>query len=356
MGEGKNLVGVDIGSASIKVCQVKETRRGFGLVRLGYVPLAPQVIVDGQVMDSGAVVEALQQVFSQAKIRQRECAVSVSGQSVIIRKITVPLMTQAELDEQIQWEAEQHIPFDIKDVHVDYQVLRKRADASQMDLLLVAAKRDRIEDYAELARRAKLKPLVCDIDSFTVQNMFEYSRGLPQDQTIALINVGASVSSLNIIANGIHAFPREIANGGNAITEEIQKQLGIPYEQAEAYKCGGVADPSQAGMIPQEVVQIIEAVTDSVAAEIQRSLDFYLATSGEGEISRIYVTGGTANLAALARAIERRSRVPVETWSPTEKITVEAKEVNAELLLQRGAQLAVALGLSLRREREVRVA
>ncbi len=123
------MVGVDIGTASIKVCQVKETRKGLGLVRLGYAPLGPQVIVDGQVMDSGAVTETLQKVFHDAKIRQKECALSVSGQSVIIRKITVPMMTEAELDEQIQWEAEQHIPFDIKDVHVDYQVLRRRTFA-----------------------------------------------------------------------------------------------------------------------------------------------------------------------------------------------------------------------------------
>ena len=349
MGEGKNLVGVDIGSASIKVCLVKESRKGLGLVRLGYVPLNPQVIVDGQIMDSSAVVDALGRVFQEAKIRQKECALSVSGQSIIIRKITVPIMTQAELDEQIQWEAEQHIPFDIKDVQVDYQVLRKRPEASQMDLLLVAAKRDRIEDYAQLARSAKLKPNVCDVDSFTVQNLFEYSRGLPEDQTVALINIGASFSSLSIIANGVHVFPREIANGGNAITEEIQKQLGIPFDQAEAYKCGG-----DGGMVPQQVVQIIEAASDSIAAEIQRSIDFYLATSGEGEISKIYVTGGTANLAALARAIERRSRVPVETWSPTEKVTIEAKEVSPELLTQRSAQLSVALGLSLRKDREAR--
>jgi len=357
MGEGKNLVGVDIGSASIKACLVKETRKGLGLVRLGYVPLAPQVIVDGQVMDSGAVIEALAKLFTDAKIRQRECALSVSGQSVIIRKITVPMMTQAELDEQIQWEAEQHIPFDIKDVQVDYQVLRTRPEASQMDLLLVAAKKDRIEDYAQLARNAKLKPVVCDVDSFTVQNLFEYSRGLPEDKTVALINVGASFSSLSIIANGVHVFPREIANGGNAVTEEIQKQLGIPFEQAEAYKCGGPAgDPSRGGLVPQQVVQIVEAATDSIAAEIQRSIDFYLATSGEGEISRIYVTGGTANLAALARAIERRARAPVETWSPIEKLTVEAKEVDTQLLAQRSAQLSVALGLSLRKEREMRAA
>ncbi|HEX2671404.1 MAG TPA: type IV pilus assembly protein PilM [Polyangiaceae bacterium] len=357
MGEGRNLVGVDIGTASIKVCQVKETRKGLGLVRLGYAPLGPQVIVDGQVMDSGAVVETLQKVFHDAKIRQKECALSVSGQSVIIRKITVPMMTEAELEEQIQWEAEQHIPFDIKDVHVDYQVLRRRAEASQMDLLLVAAKRDQIEEYAQLARNAKLKPLVCDIDAFTVQNLFEYSRTLPPDQTIALINVGASLSSLNIIANGVSAFTREIANGGNGITEEIQRTLNVPHDQAEAYKCGGSAsadDPTRAGMVPQQVVQVIEAVSDTIAAEIQRSLDFFMATSGEGEISRIYVTGGSANLAALARAIERRARVSVETWSPVEKLTIEAKEVNPMLLQTRAAQLSVALGLSLRKEKEAR--
>jgi len=326
-------------------------------VRLGYAPLGPQVIVDGQVMDSGAVIEALQKVFHDAKIRQKECALSVSGQSVIIRKITVPMMTEAELEEQIQWEAEQHIPFDIKDVHVDYQVLRRRAEASQMDLLLVAAKRDQIEEYAQLARNAKLKPLVCDIDAFTVQNLFEYSRTLPQNQTIALINVGASLSSLNIIANGVSAFTREIANGGNGITEEIQKQLNVPHDQAEAYKCGGSAsaeDPTRAGMVPQQVVQVIEAVSDTIAAEIQRSLDFFMATSGEGEIARIYVTGGSANLAALARAIERRARVSVETWSPVEKLTIEAKEVDPTLLQARAAQLSVALGLSLRKEKEAR--
>jgi type IV pilus assembly protein PilM len=357
MGEGRNLVGVDIGTASIKVCQVKETRKGLGLVRLGYAPLGPQVIVDGQVMDSGAVVEALQKVFHDAKIRQKECALSVSGQSVIIRKITVPMMTEAELEEQIQWEAEQHIPFDIKDVHVDYQVLRRRAEASQMDLLLVAAKRDQIEEYAQLARNAKLKPMVCDIDAFTVQNLFEYSRTLPQNQTIALINIGASLSSLNIIANGVSAFTREIANGGNGITEEIQKQLNVPHDQAEAYKCGGSAsadDPSRAGMVPQQVVQVIEAVSDTIAAEIQRSLDFFMATSGEGEIARIYVTGGSANLVALARAIERRARVSVETWSPVEKLSIEAKEVDPMLLQARAAQLSVALGLSLRKEKEAR--
>jgi type IV pilus assembly protein PilM len=358
MGEGKNLVGVDIGTSSVKVCQLKETRKGYGLVRLGYAPLAPQAIVDGQVMDSGAVVEALQRVFRDAGIRQKEVALSVSGQSVIIRKISVPMMTAAELEEQIHWEAEQHIPFDIKDVQVDYQVLRRRPEASQMDLLLVAAKRDQINDYAQLARDAKLKPIVCDIDAFTVQNLFEFSRQLPADRTIALLNVGAALSSLNIVANGVSAFTREIASGGNVITEEIQKQLGVAFDQAETYKCSGSGagdDPSRFASAPPQLRQVIESVTDSIAAEIQRSLDFFLATSGESEIAGIYVTGGTANLAALTQAIQRRARVPVEAWMPNERVTVEAREVDPRLLELRAAQLPVALGLGLRREKEGRL-
>ncbi len=251
MSEGKNLVGVDIGSSSIKVCQLKEGRKGYGLIRAGYAPLPPQSIVDGHVMNSQAVVEGLGKVFSEAKIKQKDVALSISGQAVIIRKISVPMMTAAELDEQIQWEAEQHIPFDIKDVHVDYEVLRRRPEAGQMDLLLVAAKRDEISDYTQIARSAKLKPLVVDIDAFTVQNVFEMNRGIPPDQTFAIINVGASLASINIVSHGASAFTRDIANGGNYITEQIQRQLNVSFEQAEDFKCASVISGPQA--VPAQV-------------------------------------------------------------------------------------------------------
>jgi type IV pilus assembly protein PilM len=349
MAEGKNLIGVDIGSSSIKVCQIKETRKAYSLVNFAYAPLPPQAIVDGQVMDGNTVADTLQQIWASAKIRQKEVSLGVSGQSAIIRKITIPMMTPEELEEQIQWEAEQHIPFDIKDVQVDYQVLKKNPEAGQMELLLVAAKRDQINDYAQLARDARLKPMVCDIDAFSIQNLFELSRGLPPDKTVALINIGANLTSLNIIAGGISAFTREIANGGHAISEQIQKQLGIPFELAEAYKCG-----TAEGAPPAQVGQIVESATDGIAAEIQRSLDFFMATSGDGDISRIYMTGGTSKIPSLSLAIERRARVSVEVWAPTEKMTVDSKRVDATLLAERGPQLAVALGLALRKDKEVR--
>ena len=353
MSEGKNLVGVDIGSSSIKVCQLKEGKKGYGLIRAGYAPLPPQSIVDGHVMNSQAVVEGLGKVFAEAKIKQKEVALSISGQAVIIRKISVPMMTAAELDEQIQWEAEQHIPFDIKDVHVDYEVLRRRPEAGQMDLLLVAAKRDEISDYTQIARSANLRPLVVDIDAFTVQNVFEMNRGIPPDQTFAIINVGASLASINIISHGASAFTRDIANGGNYITEQIQRQLNVSFEQAEDFKCASVVSGPQA--VPAQVALVIEAVSDSIAGEIQRSLDFFLATSGEPEMHRIYLTGGSSNLPSLPQAVGRRSRVPVEVLQPLERVAIEAKEVNTTLLQSRAAQFSVALGLAMRKDRERRL-
>ena len=347
----KTLVGVDIGSSSIKVAQLRESRKGLGLLRLGYTPLPPQTIVDGHVMNSQAVIEALGRVFAEAKIKQREVALSISGQAVIIRKISVPTMSPSELEEQIQWEAEQHIPFDIKDVSVDYEVLRHRAEVGQMDLLLVAAKRDEVNEYTALARSAKLKPLVVETDAFSVQNLFEVNRKIPPNQTFAIINVGASLASINIVSRGTSAFTRDVSNGGNYVTEQIQRQLNVPFEQADEFKIRSTSDP---GSVPTQVFEVIDAVCDSIAGEIQRSLDFFLATSGEAEMHRIYLTGGSSMIPALPRAIERRARVPCEVIQPLERITVDAKEVSPELVATRAAQFCVALGLAMRSEGDKR--
>src|SRR6516165_10383204 len=174
MAEGRNLVGVDIGASSIKVVQLKESRKKLQVIRWGWAPLPPQTIIDGHVMNASAVTEALTRIFHDGKISQKDVAIGVYGQSVIVRKITVPMMTNEELEEQIGWEAEQHIPFDIKVMSIDYEVLRRRPEAGQMDLLLVAAKKDEINDYAAIVREAKLKPVVVDINAFTIQNAFEF--------------------------------------------------------------------------------------------------------------------------------------------------------------------------------------
>ncbi len=186
-----------------------------------------------------------------------------------------------------------------------------------------------------------------------MQNVFEMNRGIPPEITFAIINVGASLASINIVSRGASAFTRDIANGGNYITEQIQRQLNVSFEQAEELKCASVVSGPQA--VPAQVTQVIEAVSDSIAGEIQRSLDFFLATSGEPEMHRIYLTGGSSNLPSLPQAVGRRSRVPVEVILPLEKVAIEGKEVNPQLLQARAPQFCVALGLSLRKDRERRL-
>jgi type IV pilus assembly protein PilM len=350
MADGNYLVGVDIGSSAIKLCQLKEVRGKPTLIKFGYHPLPPQTIVDGHVMNSAAVVEGLNALFLRHKIKRREVSLAVSGHAVIIKRMALPMMTAAELEEQIDWEAEQQIPYDIKDVEIDYEVLRKRPEQGQMDVLLVAAKKDEINDTAQLAREAKLRPMVIDVDAFTVQNTFEANYGLPREGTIALINIGATLTTINILSQGIPAFTRNIINGGNAITEEIQKRLGITFEEAELYKTGVSNDGRT--VVPNEVPQIVKQVVEGLAGEILRSLDFYLATSGEREISRIYIAGGTANIPEVGAAIERRTKAPVELLDPFKDIAVDLKEVNADELNLHRAQVCVAIGLSLRKDRE----
>ncbi|MEZ4248988.1 MAG: type IV pilus assembly protein PilM [Polyangiales bacterium] len=348
--EGKNLIGVDIGSTSIKVCEIKESGGKRKLIKFGFHPLPPETIVDGHIINSGAVVEGLEKLFHKEK--RRQVALRASGHSVIIKKIAMPLMTAAELDEQISWEAEQHIPFDLAEVHIDHQVLRRREDEGQMDVLLVAAKKEEISDLTNLAVEARLKPLVVDLDAFTVQNVFETGYGAPAPgETVVLIHVGASLTTVNILADGTTAFTRDIANGGNTITEEIQRQLSISREEAEAYKHGG----DGRGIVPREVPEIIQQVVDQLAGEVQRSLDFYLATSGDGDLARILVSGGTANVRALLDAIHDRARVPVEMLDCLRVAPPDSK-VDPMLLQGRTAQAAVAMGLALRKERERRPA
>jgi type IV pilus assembly protein PilM len=269
---------------------------------------------------------------------------------VIIKKITMPVMTTAELAEQINWEAEQHIPFELADVQIDYQVVSRREDQGQMDVLLVAAKKEEIGDLTNLAIEAKLRPRVVDLDAFTVQNCFETAYGAPQaDQTVVLLHVGASLTTLNILSQGTTAFTRDVVNGGNAITEEIQRQLGVSQEEAEAFKCG-----TAAGMIPDEVPGIVRDVVETLAGEIQRSLDFYLATSGDREIHKVYVSGGTANVQALHQEISERCQVDVVSLDPLLVAQPDPKTVDPVALQGRTAQAVVAYGLALRKERERR--
>jgi type IV pilus assembly protein PilM len=342
----KNCIGLDLGSSAIKVVQLKQYKRGVQLVNFGIEPVPPQAIVDGSVMNSGAVADAITSLFSKLRIRQKEVSLAISGHSVIIKKIAVPVMTPEELDEQIHWEAEHHIPFAKDDVEVDHQILAAEAGQNQMEVLLVAAKKEVVSDYTSLAREAHLNPVVVDVAAFSLQNCFELNYGVP-NETVALLNVGASISTINIISKGVSTFTRDMTIGGNSFTEEIQKHLNVGYEEAEAYKCGGTAGDE---IVPQEVDEILRQQAEVMAGEFQRSFDFYLATTAEGQIDKIYLCGGSARVPALRSAIEQRARIPLEIMDPFRGVTIDESRFDMEYVQLQAPMAAVAMGLALRSE------
>ena len=348
MAKNKTAVGLDIGSSSVKLVQLKEKRGGFQLLAYGSAPLPPEAIVDGALMNSAAIVQAIQEVFAQQKVKAKEVAIGVRGHSVIIKKISLPRMTQEELDESIQWEAEQYIPFDVKDVNIDTQILTPDGDAAgQMDVLLVAAKKDMINDYTSVCAEAGLTATVVDVDAFAVQNAYEANYDPSPQDTVVIVNVGAAVTNLNVISRGVTTFTRDITMGGNAFTEEIQKQLNISYDEAEALKVGGQGDSD--AVVPQEVERVIQGVAEQLGGEIQRSLDFYASTTPEGKIARAYLSGGTARVPALFKTIEARAGVPVEILNPFKNIEIDNKRFDPAVLLQAAPAAAVGVGLALRR-------
>ncbi len=347
MGRGKLAVGLDIGSSSVKLVHLKEKKGGYALSAFATAKLPPETIVDGALMNSAAVVQAIQELVAGQKVKMKEVAIGVRGHSVIIKKISLPRMTQEELDDSIQWEAEQYIPFDVKDVNIDTQILTPPDVAGQMDVLLVAAKKEMINDYTSVCAEAGLAPAVVDVDAFAVQNAYEANYELVPGETVVLINVGASVTNVNIIANGVTTFTRDVTMGGNSFTEEIQKQLNVSYDEAEALKVGGQGESD--AVVPQEVERVIQGVAEQLAGEIQRSLDFYAATAADNRISRVYLSGGTARIPALFKVIEQRAAVPVEVLNPFKAIEIDNRKFDPLLLTNAASAAAVAVGLALRR-------
>jgi type IV pilus assembly protein PilM len=348
MARSKLAVGLDIGSSTVKLVQLKEKRGGFGLEAFGTAPLPPEAIVDGALMNSSAIVTAIQELVGQQKVKARDVAIGVRGHSVIIKKISMPRMSQEEVDESIQFEAEQYIPFDVKDVNIDTQILTPDGDAAgQMDVLLVAAKKDMINDYTAVCAEAGLAATVVDVDAFAVQNAYEANYDGGAGETVVLVNVGAAVTNINVVSRGVTTFTRDVTMGGNAFTEEIQKQLNISYDEAEALKVGGQGETD--AVVPQEVERVIQGVADQMGGEIQRSLDFYAATAADARITKAYLSGGTARIPALFKVLEARAGVAVEILNPFKNIEIDNRKFDPAALLAAAPSAAVAVGLALRR-------
>jgi len=349
-GGKRPAIGLDVGSSTVKVAELRETKKGYQLVNFGMVPIPPEVIVDGAIMNSGAVVDAIRTLLSERKIKTRDVVASVSGQSVMIRKINMPAMTEDQLEEQIQWEAAQYIPFEISDVNLDFQILNPGDAEGNMEVLLVAAKKEIINDYATVMADAGLNGVVVDVDAFSLLNMYEINYPIMENEVVALINVGASLINIVVIRGGNYVFSRDISMGGNLYTEEIQKQLSVSYEDAELLKKGGSGKADTEEVMRKEVEMVIREVSEQIAGEIARSLDFYsAAAAADAQLNKLWLCGGSCRISGLAEAIGKNQNLPVEILDPFKNIERNPKHFDPGYLEEIGPQAAVAVGLALRR-------
>jgi len=327
---------------------LKASGKAFRVVAFAMEPLPADAIVDGAIIDAGAVADAVRRLFEGNKaFKSKDVCASLSGNAVIVKKITLPVMTQTELDESIYWEAEQYIPFDIQDVNLDYQILDPGTGPDShgsMSVLLVAAKKEKIGDYVGVIAQAGRNPVVVDVDAFALQNAYETNYGLEPGRVVVLLNAGASAINVNILQGDQSVFTRDISMGGNAYTEAVQKELDVPYNLAEELKKGTPVD----GATFEDARPVLRAVTESVLLEIQKTFDFYKASAASDQINRIVVSGGASRVEDFRELLQQRFGTPVDEFDPFRTVSWNPKTLGAASV-DVAASAAVAVGLALRR-------
>jgi type IV pilus assembly protein PilM len=347
-GQPKTVVGLDIGSCTLKAVELRRSGKGFRVAAFAVEAVPPDSIVDGSIVDAPAVVSALRRLFENKAFKTTDVAASLSGNAVIVKKVNLPVMTDAELADSISWEAEQYIPFDIKDVNLDYQILAEGSNTDArdtMEVLLVAAKKDKIADYTGVIEQAGRVPVVLDVDAFALQNAYEVNYDLDPAAVVVLLNAGASAININVLSGGRSLFTRDISMGGNSYTEAVQNELDVPFASAELAKQGQFVD----GISYDDVRPVLQAVTENVLLEIQKTFDFFKATSASDRIDLILLSGGGSTVDGFAESVAERFGVAVEPFNAFKKIACDPVKLHIADLPKLLPTVAVAVGLALRR-------
>ncbi|HBB96724.1 MAG TPA: pilus assembly protein PilM [Blastocatellia bacterium] len=341
----KSMVGVDIGSSSVKAVELQGKNGDFQLVSLGYESLEPDSVVDGQIMELNSVSNAISNIFNEHKIKTNRVAAGVNGHSVIVKNIILPQMSSAELQESFAWHAEEHIPFDIADVTLDYHVTGTTDDA--IHVLMAACKRDKVANLKQAIQLAGKQPAIIDVDAFALQNCYELNYDPQPNEVVALLNIGASTTNINILNGNRSVFTRDATFGGNQYTSLLQKELGVTFEHAEQVKRGM---PLPEPVEDRDIQPILETVSDILALEIQKTMDFYRATVEDGGVAveKILVSGGGSKLAGLIDFLAKQFEMPVEIFDPFRKIKVDSRGFDPEYMREVIPEMAIAVGLALR--------
>ncbi len=345
-GKKKGVFGLDIGSSSVKVVELDGKIGKLNLVNLGFENLPNETIVDGQIMELNAVSEVIQNVCKTHQIKFSDVVTGVSGHSVIIKNIVLPAMSPEELEESIDWHAEEHIPYDLSEVSLDYHVAMQ--DDESIQVMIAACKQERLDNIKQAVQLSGKNPVVIDVDTFALQNCYEVNYKPEEAQIVTLLNIGASTMNVNIVQGGNSLFTRDITIGGSQFTDILQRSLGYSFEEAEAVKRG----VSEVGEETEEtaIEPLIENVMDTIAMEIQKTFDFYRATTEDEDIGveKILLSGGGSKLAGLKEVLAEKLELPVETLDPFREIKVDKRKFDPDYLIEIMPEMAVAVGLALR--------
>ena len=311
-GKKDHLVGLDIGSRAIKVAEIVERKKGRTLEKFGMIEIAPGFIEEGAIKEPEAVADTIRQLYKTYNVKEHNVAISIGGYSVIVKKINVQNMTEEQLQETIHFEAEQYIPFDINDVNLDFQILgENEQNPNQMSVLLVAAKKEMINDYINLTQMAGLNPCIIDVDAFALQNVFEANYDVGADN-IALIDIGASKTSLNILKGSNSVFMRDVSLGCSQINQKIASIVDCSFEEAELIKFGDQTEK----ITTEELSDIASSIVADWCTEIRRALDFFYSTYPDDQIKQIVISGGGGNINEFRQLLAVETSAEVNTINP----------------------------------------
>lgn len=342
--KSKKVLGLDIGTSSIKIAELDVSRRGATLNSFGIASTPANSVAAGEITDVASVGIAVQGLFSEIQTRRKNVSTGMWGTAVIVKKITIPKMDRKLIQDQIRFEAEQYIPFDINNISLAHHVLSSSASDDTIDLLLIAAQNELVFQYTAVVESAGMKCSVLDVGGFALANCFEVNYGRFSRDVIGIFNFGASITNFVVIHNGDVVFCRDIPVGGQIYTNEIHKSLGISPQEAEALKLSAVSRRE----VPNEVHSIISSTNEMVTEEVRNSLDFLSATTNGLTLTRCFFTGGSSATTGLIENVSRVTGITFEPFNPFAKIKGNPKKFSRDYLNQISHFAAIAIGLGIR--------
>lgn len=338
-GRARVSAGLDIGSGFIKLVVIDHSKAEPEIVQVATSPLVPDAIVEGEVMDPVLVAETVRAVVESAGLKKTDVVAAVGGHDVIVKPIPMDRMSETDAREVIRWEAEQHVPFDMENVQLDFQILDPQGEGPQMRVLLVAAKRELIENRLSLLADAGITPAVIDVDAFALHNAFERNYPEAMDGLVALVNIGHETTNVNLLEHGVPILVRDIPFGSRRLREALQRERGFTGDQAEAMLQGKSAD---------DIREMVDERVDELAVGIERAAAFIVAQSGGEGIGRVFLSGGGASIPGMVHALSRRLSVRTEIANPLQRVAVRPEVMQTVPIDEFGPMLMLPVGLALR--------